>query len=141
MTNNDLEDTERLEKLEELILELKTLAQEGVIVVIEGKKDEASLLCLGIKGDIRKSSQKPLFSFSESLSMSRKKIVLLTDWDRKGGLAAQKIVQYLKAYGITPDTQIRSRFCSLVKKKIKDVESLSNYINKLRYQINDINEP
>ena len=95
---------------------------------------------LGIKGDIRKVSHQSLLSFAESLSLSGKDIVILTDWDRKGGLTARKIIENLKAYGIIPDTHIRSKLRSLVKKRIKDVESLSNYVDKLRYEINGITE-
>ena len=135
-----LEDIERLEKLEELILELKNRAGSGAIIVIEGKKDEVSLRRLGIKGDIRQASHQSLLDFTESLSLSGKEIVLLTDWDRKGGLTARKIIELLLAYGIIPDTHIRSKLRSLVKKRIKDVESLSNYVDKLRYEINGITE-
>lgn len=135
MNTTTLEDIERLERLEELIEELQILADGGAIIVVEGRKDAESLRFLGIKGNIKLASQQPLLEFTEFLSKSGKEIVLLTDWDKKGGIVARKIIQYLLAYGIMPNIDIRSKIRVLVKKRIKDIESLNNFINKLRYEL------
>jgi 5S rRNA maturation endonuclease (ribonuclease M5) len=132
MNIRTFEDIERLEKLEELILELKNLSDAGAIIVVEGRKDVESLRSLGINGEIKLSSQQPLLDFTEKLSRSGKDIVLLTDWDRKGGMVARKIIDYLHAYSIIPNMDIRARIGFLVKKRIKDIESLSKYMGKLR---------
>ncbi len=132
MNVRTLEDIERLEKLEELILELKNLSDAGVIIVVEGRKDVESLRSLGVNGEIKLSSQQPLLDFTEKLSRSGKDIVLLTDWDRKGGMVARKIIDYLHAYSIIPNMDLRARIGFLVKKRIKDIESLSKYMGKLR---------
>jgi len=130
-----LEDMERLELLEELILELREQSDTGAIIIVEGRKDVESLRSLGIKGELRLSSQQPLFDLTEQLSRCGKSIVLLTDWDRKGGMVARKIRDYFQAYGITPNMDIRARIGFLVKKRIKDIESLGSYIEKLRYEL------
>ncbi|NJD78733.1 MAG: hypothetical protein FIB08_16850 [Candidatus Methanoperedens sp.] len=135
MNTRTLEDIERLERIEEILLELRALAEDEAIIVVEGKKDMDSLRHLGISGEIKLASQQPLLEFTEVLSKSGKKIVLLTDWDKKGGIMAHKIIQHLLFYGIMPNTDIRSRIGSLVKKRIKDIESLNNYVKKLRYEI------
>jgi 5S rRNA maturation endonuclease (ribonuclease M5) len=132
MNIRTLEDIERLEKLEELILELKNLSDAGAIIVVEGRKDVESLRSLGINGEVKLSSQQPLLDFTEKLSRSGEEIVLLTDWDRKGGMVARKITDYLHAYSIIPNMNIRARIGFLVKKRIKDIESLSKYMGKLR---------
>lgn len=135
MNIRTLEDLERLELLEKLIQELQYQADSGAIIIVEGRKDLESLRSLDIKGDIRLSSQQPLLDLTDRLSRCGNKIILLTDWDRKGGMAARKIRDYLQAYGIMPDMDIRARIGLLVKKKIKDIESLSRYIMKLRYEL------
>jgi len=84
MIISKIEDMERLEKLEVLILELQELSENGAIIVVEGRKDVESLRFLGINGEIKLASQQPLLEFTESLSKSGKEIVLLTDWDKKG---------------------------------------------------------
>jgi len=138
MIISKIEDMERLEKLEELILELSELSENGAIIVVEGRKDVESLRFLGINGEIKLASQQPLLEFTESLSKSGKVIVLLTDWDKKGGIVAGKIIKHLSAYGIIPITNIRTRLRALSKKRIKDIESLNNYVNKLRCEIHGI---
>jgi 5S rRNA maturation endonuclease (ribonuclease M5) len=135
MTPRDIEDIERLEQLEKIIVELKELAQDGAILVVEGRKDAESLRYLGVNGQILLASQQPLLDLTESLARSGKNIVLLTDWDNKGYLIAKKLEKHLLAYGIIPDTRIRLKLRSLSKKSIKDIESLNNYINKLRYEV------
>lgn len=136
MNIKDLEDIERLEKLEETLIELKELADSGAVIVVEGKRDVHSLNILGITGDIRQATLHPLLEFTESLAKSGKEIILLTDWDSKGGILAKKIRDHLAVYGIMPNKQIRSRIRNLVKKRIKDVESLSGYVSKLSSQVN-----
>lgn len=135
MNIRTLEDLERLEMLEELILELQDQSDTGAIIIVEGRKDVESLRSLGIKGDIRLSSQQPLFDLTEQLSRRGKDIVLLTDWDRKGGMMARKIRDHFQAFGITPNTDIRAKIGFLVKKRIKDIESLERYIGRLRYEL------
>lgn len=138
MNNSILEDLERLEKLEELILELQALGDKGAIIVVEGRKDADSLRLLGINGNIRLATQQPLLEFTEFLSKSGKEIILLTDWDKKGGIVARKIIQHLLTYGIMPNIEFRSKIRALVKRRIKDVEGLNNYVNKLRYELHGI---
>ncbi|MCX9012304.1 MAG: hypothetical protein OIN66_14430 [Candidatus Methanoperedens sp.] len=135
MNTRTLEDIERLENLEEVILDLRGLADAGAIIVVEGRRDVESLRSLGINGEMRLASQQPLLEFTEQLSRSGKKIVVLTDWDKKGGIMARKIIDQLLFYGIMPNTDIRSRIGILVRKRIKDIESLYNYIDRMRYEL------
>lgn len=135
MNTRTLEDIERLESIEEIILELQALADTGAIIVVEGRRDVASLRQLGINGEIRLASQQPLLEFTEQLSKSGKKIIVLTDWDKRGGMMARKIIDDLLFHGITPNTDIRSRIGILVRKRIKDIESLNNYVNKMRDEL------
>lgn len=135
MNTRTLEDIERLKNLEEIILELRTLADTGAIIVVEGRRDIESLRQLGINGEMRLASQQPLLEFTEQLSRSGKEIVVLTDWDKKGGIIARKIIDQLQFYGIIPNTDIRSRIGILVKKRIKDIESLYNYVDRMRYEL------
>ncbi len=135
MNTRTLEDIERLESIEEIILELQALADTGAIIVVEGRRDVASLRQLGINGEIRLASQQPLLEFTEQLSKSGKEIIVLTDWDKRGGMMARKIIDDLLFHGITPNTDIRSRMGILVRKSIKDIESLNTYVNRMRYEL------
>ncbi len=132
------EDIKRLEKLEEIILELKESAEKGAIILVEGRKDAKSLQRLGISGDIRFSSQQPLLEIADLLSKNGNEIILLTDWDKEGDALESKIIKHLSVHGVVPSTDIRSKLRALSKKRIKDIESLNNYVNKLRFESHGI---
>jgi 5S rRNA maturation endonuclease (ribonuclease M5) len=135
MNIRTLEDIERLEQLEKILTELQERAISGAVIVVEGRKDVESLSRLGIKGDMILASQQPLIELTEMLSRKGKEIILLTDWDKKGGMMARKIIKHLLNYGIMPNTDIRGRIRTLVKKRIKDIESLNNYVDRLRDEL------
>jgi len=46
---------------------------------------------------------------------------------------ARTIEQHLWSVGSRPDGEIRSRIKKLVRKEIKDVESLHRYMERMRY--------
>ncbi len=72
-----------------------------------------------------------IFSVAEKLAKEQKEAVILTDWDRKGGQLAQLLRSSLSANGIRFDDHIRMRLVILVKKDIKDIESLPAFYSRL----------
>jgi 5S rRNA maturation endonuclease (ribonuclease M5) len=122
----------RMEQMDKLLDELHDLARQGAIFVVEGKRDVIALKSLGIKADFRLATHHSLVNFSETLSETGKQIVILTDWDRRGNILADKLVKNLHSLGVNPDTRIRDLIVSLVQKEIKDIESLPGYVNKLK---------
>ncbi len=122
----------RLERMEDLLAELHEFSDQGSIIVVEGKRDVVALKKLGIRGDFRLATHHSLINFSEDLSKTGKKVVILTDWDRWGNILASKLTENLQSLGSNPDTRIRDLIISLVQKEIKDVESLPAYVRKLR---------
>lgn len=121
-----------LEQVEEILNELFRHSQDGDIFVVEGKRDIRSLKKLGIDGDIETVSNKSLLNFSEDIAYTGKCVVILTDWDRRGEILASKLSEYLQTLDVDYDVEIREQLKSLVKKEIKDIESLYNYVMKLR---------
>ncbi|MFA6373318.1 MAG: topoisomerase, partial [Methanothrix sp.] len=71
---------------------------------------------------------------AEDAARSYSQIILLTDWDDKGDEMCKTIECHLRSVGSQPDSEIRSRLKKLVKKEIKDVESLSRYAERMREQ-------
>ena len=122
----------RLELFEGLIDEIVERTRSGAVIVVEGKRDIIALKKLGITGHIETSTHQPLLVFAESLAKDTTEIIILTDWDRRGDILADKITTYLQNVGITPDLDIRRRISSLVKREVKDVESLHTYVVKLK---------
>ncbi|MCM1986264.1 toprim domain-containing protein [Methanococcoides seepicolus] len=122
----------RLESIELILTELIESSNNGDIILAEGKRDIVSLKKLGINGSIELVTQSPLTEISERVASEKKRVIVLTDWDRRGNILAAKLSEDLVYLGADVDMQLRDKLSSLVKKEIKDVESLYTYVIKLR---------
>jgi 5S rRNA maturation endonuclease (ribonuclease M5) len=123
-----------LEALEELIASLIDASYQGAAVIVEGRRDLQALRALGLPGPVIMASRRSALDVAEEAARSYSQIILLTDWDRKGDEMCKTIELHLRSVGSRPDREIRSRLGKLVKKEIKDVESLSRYTEKMREQ-------
>lgn len=132
MQDNRSKRTYDLDALEEQISALMEASQKGAAIIVEGMRDERALRALGISGPVIMASRRPALELAEDAARRYREIVVLTDWDLKGDEMALKIDQYLRSAGSRPDMDIRSRLKKLVKKEIKDVESLSLYVERMR---------
>jgi 5S rRNA maturation endonuclease (ribonuclease M5) len=121
-----------LEALEELISTLTEASRQGAAIIVEGRRDEMALRSLGVVGPVIMASRRPALNLAEELAKSYSEIILLTDWDRKGDEMANTIEQHLRCTSSRTDLEIRSRLKKLVKKEIKDVESLGIYVERMR---------
>ena len=127
------------ETIHELIAQLKTAAEEAVIVV-EGKKDKQALSELGIDSKIfllqancrqfaeprisRNSSvqnNKSLIELSEELA-AFSKVILMLDLDSKGRELTRKMKTHLQAQGAKVDTKLGKKL--LYAARTQTVESL-----------------
>ena len=119
-----------LEDVEKILEKLKLLNMECAVIV-EGKKDEDALRKLCLKGVIiRIIGSIP--AMCEDISKEYKKVIILTDWDKKGGDLCKRLKKYLNANSIKYDDRIRAELTEMCKKEIKDVESLATYVENLR---------
>jgi 5S rRNA maturation endonuclease (ribonuclease M5) len=88
---------ERLDRLEKAIDRLREVAEAGTVVV-EGTRDVAALEWLGIGGlHVKVNQGRPLPSLLEDLAQSPPPVVLLVDWDRKGGQLVSLLEGNLRA--------------------------------------------
>lgn len=122
----------RLERIEELLSELSEYSGRGAIIIVEGRRDILSLKRLGIEGSFELATRHSLFNFSEKIAELGREVIILTDWDRRGDLLAVKLSEYFKNFGLRPELQIRNKLKLISQKEIKDIESLYNYVLKLR---------
>ena len=125
---------ERLDQILRVLEELEALSEE-MPVIVEGLRDVEALQLLGVKKNIVSLSKgMSIFAFCESLSKEWNSVLILTDWDRKGGRLARKLREALMANGAKPVETVRTRLAYLVKKEVKDIESLPTYLRRLRLQ-------
>lgn len=120
------------EALEELISALVEASDRGAAIIVEGRRDQESLRALGVQGQVIMASQKSALILAEEAAKKFQEIIVLTDWDEKGEEMALQIEKHLRCSGSSCDVEIRSRLKRLVKKEIKDVESLSRYVERMR---------
>lgn len=123
-----------LEALEELIASLLDASYQGAAIIVEGRRDLQALRALGLPGPVIMASRRSALDLAEDAARNYPQIILLTDWDSKGDEMCKTIERHLRSVGSRPDREIRSRLKKLVKKEIKDVESLSQYAQRMREQ-------
>jgi 5S rRNA maturation endonuclease (ribonuclease M5) len=121
-----------LDALEELMNTLTEASRQGAAIIVEGRRDEMALRSLGVVGLVIMASHRPALDLAEEVAQSYSEIILLTDWDSKGDEMATAIEQHLRCTSSRTDLEIRSRLKKLVKKEIKDVESLGIYVERMR---------
>ena len=131
------DDADRFRFLCETLEDLIALTEDHVLL-IEGKNDRASLERL-IGSDFRSIEVQreggPLKA-AERLIGTGYKAVILTDWDRKGGIIADDLMHYLRSDCIEFDTDIRRRLALVCRKDIKDVEKLYRLYDRLSSRVN-----
>ncbi len=121
-----------IEALEELISALLESSQRGAAIIVEGRRDKMALQSLGASGPVIMASSKSILDMAEDAASHYQEIVVLTDWDEKGEEMALLIEQHLRCTQSLANMEIRSRLKRLVKKEIKDVESLGFYVERMR---------
>jgi len=129
-----LNDEERLEEILELLDELNELSEDHIILT-EGIRDKKAMEALGITGEIFMiQAEGGPMKAAEYVSSQRKKAVILTDWDHKGGTIARELELQLSSLDVEYNTDIRAKLSILCKKYIKDIESLDTLIERLSFR-------
>ena len=121
-----------IEALEALISALLEASQRGAAIIVEGRRDKMAVRSLGASGPVIMASSKSILAMVEDVASQYQEIIVLTDWDEKGEEMALQIEQYLRCTQSCANMEIRSRLKRMVKKEIKDVESLSLYVERMR---------
>nr|MCK4930509.1 hypothetical protein [Nanoarchaeota archaeon] len=112
------EQKEVIEELYELIDKLKNTP-----VIVEGKNDEKALKELGFERVI--TLNKALYKVVEEIN--DKKVIVLTDLDKKGKQIYGKLKKDLNKRGILVDDKLRNL---LFKTKLRQIEGLTHYLEK-----------
>ena len=121
-----------MEQTQEVLEQLLSQSESGAPVIVEGRRDEAALRRLGLKGPIHclKSSGQSRYEFLERLNGS-KETVLLTDFDREGKELTQWLYRELSQRGVHSDFTLWRRFRSLARTEVRSVEELPSFLQSL----------
>jgi len=138
-------DKEAFEAIEGVIADLNEKTNgagdengNSFLIVVEGRRDILSLRNLGIESeiDILPCANKPIAEFCEGIAETGKSVIILTDWDRKGGILASALMTQFRNLDTECDGSYREKLLYHTKKEIKDVESLYTHFLKLKRKIN-----
>jgi 5S rRNA maturation endonuclease (ribonuclease M5) len=121
-----------LEDLEKALFNLRE-ENRTVPIIVEGDKDIEALRKLNITGEIiRFNIGLSIPDFCDMISHKYKNIILLTDWDRKGGYLCSTIKNNLESR-VGCNTRYREIFAK--RSMIRTIEGLPSWIETLRKKI------
>lgn len=120
---------------EELLGWLEALKASGTLIIVEGKKDRATLNNLGVTNIT--TLEGPLFKnveqIEEMISLTRKKpkrAIILTDLDPEGKKLYSRLKKDLGEHGIEIDDRFREFLYR--KTKLRQIEGLDTFIEHLQ---------
>ncbi len=118
-----------IEELSKTISELKE-ENKKVPIVVEGEKDKKALQKLNIDGKIIIiNNGLSLIDFCDKIARKYKEIILLVDWDRKGGFLRHKIQKNLEGR-VKCNTKYREIFAkNTMTKTVEGIPSWFDTIN------------
>ena len=121
-----------LEDIEKALTELQE-ENKNIPILVEGDKDIEALYKLNIKGTILSVNKGiSLTNFCDNLAQDYKEIIILTDWDRKGGHLCHKITKNLEGR-VNCNTKFRELFARYTM--IRTVEGLPSWIDTIKKRI------
>jgi 5S rRNA maturation endonuclease (ribonuclease M5) len=124
LEERDRQILETLEELRELSLQMP--------IVVEGRKDQKALRALGVEGRlVGVHAGTTVFGLCEKLAEQYEEVLILTDWDRRGGQLSRLLREGLAANDVKANTAIRARLARLCKKEVKDVEGLGRLVARI----------
>ena len=113
-------------KFEKIMDKIYDDLSKGAIIIVEGKKDRRSLENLGLKNIKEINKGDNLVEFADKITA--KKIIILTDFDRRGALLKKRLKELLETTGRRVDTKYREELNKATG--VKYFENLYGLINK-----------
>ncbi len=122
-----------IKDIEEILLDLQE-ENKSIPILVEGDKDLLALRKLGLRGEIISINKgKSLSDFCDSLASEYKDIIILTDWDRKGGHLGHTIRKNLEG---RVNCNMRYREFFAKNTTIRTIEGLPSWIETIRKKTN-----
>ncbi|MCI0496898.1 MAG: topoisomerase [Thermoplasmata archaeon] len=128
-----MRDDERLEALLRVLDDLVEASRSSPVLV-EGDRDVVALRSLGVEGEVLVINRGvSLVQLADEVARHHRAVVLLTDWDRKGGILARRLRELLEILSVRVDIDIRRRLARLSHGEVRTVEALpALYSNAVR---------
>ena len=117
------------EEILNIIEDIRQKTDSGIPIIVEGAKDIESLELLGIKHNIITLRNKKLYEVGEEVE-GKDEVIILTDFDRTGTRYAYDLNNRLLNRGLNANLHYWKRLKFFLKKWIKDIESMGNFLKK-----------
>lgn len=125
-----------LEDIEKALSELKEENKE-IPIIVEGEKDIEALHKLDINGIIISSNTgASLTDFCDQIASKYKDIIILTDWDRRGGYICHTIRRNLEGR-VNCNIYYRGIFAK--NSMIRTLEGLPSWITTIKVKLKSLN--
>lgn len=117
----------------ELWSKLKNACEgDGAILVVEGERDRRALRRLGLEGPILLVHRGASISATAQHLLHRgRRVIVLTDWDREGGVLARRLKEFLEAESVPLDLEYRRRLSRILRGEVVHVEGLFGWARRL----------
>ena len=132
---------EKEEKILKVLYALTEEAEKGTPIIVEGKKDVATLQALGVEGKMltAKTGGKAFLDVVYEIEqMNAREAILFLDFDRRGKEGTKRLKQSLEHAGVKPNIRFWTALSGLLSKEIQCVESLDAYLRTLKSKIGQI---
>jgi len=127
-----MDDQKTLDELEEILAELRE-DNKTVPVIVEGDKDITALRKLDLTGEIiRFNTGQSIPDFCDAIAQKHQKIILLTDWDWRGGRLGSQIKKHLENR-VECNISYRQRFAQ--RCTCRTVEGIPSWLQTLRRKV------
>ena len=118
-----------LEQLQKILIELKE-ENEDIPIIVEGEKDIEALRKININGLIITINHgNSIINFCDKIAEKYQNIIILTDWDKKGGYLCHTIRKNLEGR-----VKCNTRYRELIAKNsmIKTIEGLPSWLETMK---------
>lgn len=119
----------------ELALEELVEVNDSIPVIVEGVKDRRALRKLGLRGEIISLNKgMSLSDFSDFVAERYEKVIILSDWDRRGGSLCRRLKELFEGR-VEVDVEFRQRFSKFAM--IKKVEGLPSWLSTIHHRFEE----
>ena len=114
---------------EEMMAWLEKLKESDKLIIVEGKKDEAALIKIGILEERIVRITKPAYAIAEDLAPLKREVIILTDRDTEGKKLYGELKRNLSRNGVKVDTYFREFM--LKSSNLSHIEGIATYFSNL----------
>lgn len=119
-------------KLCEYVEFLNSESKSGSLVVVEGRKDLKALRSIGFEGDVLLFNNfRGITHFVDTMSIRKRKVILLLDMDREGKVLTSKLLGQMKSRCRHDDLRCKHRLAQITKGRIKHIEELLSFSKRM----------